>query len=618
MSPMDLTTRSWCRIGIVALLASGIWSCGGGGDSPPAAAPPLPPPPPPSALTPSEQLNLDLAGLDLADFYRTSFAALLRRTPQTVLAQGLDGPYALIDVELDNPTREYAEETAAMVQVVADRLADFDRSTLDAAGRRDYDVYTFYLEDRLSSAQFLDYPFVATYLNIGIANQTERFFTDLHPLRNETDAQNYVARLVLVERQFTQLSERLLNQRDAGIVEPSLSLGAAINRIRSLSFGPADSHAYFRSARDRLRAVPGLDAARLTELTNAARNAVESSVIPAYAQLVATLTSLQAAAPQSIGVGQYPDGAQYYEQRLRHHTTTALDAPAIHALGLAELTRIQARMRVLFDQLGYPQNQTLEQLYARVAVEGGSVAATSVLPTYQAIVLDARNRLSAAFDIFPAAPVEVLADPFGGFYIGPSFDGTRPGAFYAGTSNAEPRYLMKSLAYHEAVPGHHTQIALSMEASVPDFRKLARYTGFVEGWALYAERLAVELGWYDGDIFGELGQLQYEALRASRLVMDTGIHYYGWSFAEASQFNRDNTGFSQSASDGAAARYSVWPGQATGYMVGMLEILRLRQKARDALGVNFDLVAFHRLLLGNGAVPLTLLEGIVDDWIAAQ
>lgn len=175
---------------------------------------------------------------------------------------------------------------------------------------------------------------------------------------------------------------------------------------------------------------------------------------------------------------------------------------------------------------------------------------------------------------------------------------------------------MRSLAYHEAIPGHHTQIAIALDQDQPVYRAVQRSTGFIEGWALYAERLAWELGWHDNDPYSNLGRLQYEALRASRLVMDTGIHSMGWTFDQAVQFNIDNIGATLGSSQGAAARYSVWPGQATAYMVGMLQILDERQRAMDALGPQFDLKAFHRALLTNGSVPLAFLDDIVDRYIA--
>ena len=287
-------------------------------------------------------------------------------------------------------------------------------------------------------------------------------------------------------------------------------------------------------------------------------------------------------------------------------------------MGLDELARIHGEMRTIFDDLGYPQGETLAELYARVAIDGGTIPAANVKSTYEDIIAAAELELDQAFDIFPSANVVVADDPFGGFYIGPSFDGTRPGAFYAGTENDEAWYRMPSLTYHEAIPGHHTQIAISMEQGGPGLRRAIRYTAFVEGWALYAERLAFEMGWYDADPYGNLGRLQYEALRAARLVMDTGIHSMGWTFDEAVQFNMENLGASEGSSQGAAGRYSVVPAQATAYMIGMLNILRLRQKAMDDLGTDFELKEFHRVVLTSGGIPMALLDGVVERYISEK
>ena len=275
-------------------------------------------------------------------------------------------------------------------------------------------------------------------------------------------------------------------------------------------------------------------------------------------------------------------------------------------------------MRVIFVQLGYPQNETLQQLYSRVATDGGIIPAADVKSVYESIIQAAELELDQAFDIFPSANVVVAEDDFGGYYIGPSFDGTRPGAFYAGTTSNQPWFQMPSLTYHESIPGHHTQIAIAMDQDTLEFRKTVRFSAFVEGWGLYAERLAHELGWYDNDVYGDLGRLQYEALRAARLVMDTGIHSMGWSFEQAVQFNQDNVGASRGASESAAGRYSVVPGQATAYMVGMLHILAARQRAIDELGTLFDLKDFHRAVLTSGGVPLELLDGVVDRYIAEK
>jgi len=593
---------------LLVLLAA----CGGGGgnnaspnNNPPAGGP-----------TPAEQLAADLQGLPLETFYENSFAALLSRSPETILWQSLESVYPLASVNLDDLSDGYRRDSFAMYQVVLDVLRGYDRSALDASGQLNFDIYEWYLQDVVDQLEFLYYDFAATYGVFGVQRDTQQLFTEVHPLATLQDAENYITRLNLVDEKFDQLTDHLELQRQNGIVEPVLTMQVALNQVAGIAEGGTASNPYYTNFVAKIADIPGITNAQLTDLANRASAAVDDSVRRAYQELRSTLQILLNNAPPSIGVGQYARGSAYYTHKLRHHTTTDLTAAEIHQLGLTELTRIQAEMRLIFDQLGYPQNETLEQLFARVAADGGIISAANVLSTYEAIIDLARQRLDTAFDIFPSADVIVVPGDFGGFYIGPSFDGTRPGAFYAGTTTDQPWFQMRSLAYHEALPGHHTQIAIAMEQDVPSFRKGARFTAFVEGWALYAERLAWELGWHENDPYSDLGRLQYEALRAARLVMDTGIHNLGWSFDQAVEFNREAIGWTLGQSQGAAGRYSVWPGQATAYMVGMLQILEARQRAMDELGDQFDLIAFHRAVLSNGAVPLALLDTVVDRYIA--
>jgi uncharacterized protein (DUF885 family) len=592
-----------------------IVSCGGDGGSDTLT----PPPPPPASTGPgaSEQLAEDLQGLTLGEFYFESFGALIKRSPETVTWEALESVFPLDAVELDDLSDEFQRETSSMYGVVLDMLRDYDRSALSADQQLDYDTYDYFLQDAVDRLPFIYHDFRATYMGFSVQRRTQRFFTDIHPLETRQDAEDYITRLNAVDEKFGQLVSHLNRQRDAGIVEPALTINVALNQAAAIAASSTDNNPYFSSFSEKLQQIPDLDEPDRNDLLERARAATANSVAPAYRRLQDQLQNLLNNAPPIIGVGQYPRGSEWYAYALRHHSTTDLTPAQVHQLGLDELARIHAEMRLVFDELGYPQNETLEQLYSRVAQDGGIIPAADVKPAYEAIIADAETRLADAFDIFPAADVIVLPDPSGGFYIGPSFDGTRPGAFYAGTDNDQAYFSMRSLTYHESIPGHHTQIAIAMEQDVPAFRKIVGFTGFVEGWALYAERLAHELGWYDGDPYGELGRLQFEALRAARLVMDTGIHSLGWSFDEAAQFNRENVGASLGSSQGAAGRYSVWPGQATAYLIGMLEILEQRQRAMDALGPQFDLRAFHRAVLSNGAVPLALLDDVVDRYIEA-
>jgi uncharacterized protein (DUF885 family) len=598
----------WIAVVAVLLLAS----CSGGGNSGP---PPPPLPPPPQPPTASEQLRIDLQGLPLDEFYFESYDALLQRTPELIVWRGLTGVFPPDSIGLNNLSDAYQRETFAMHQVVLEMLQTYDRSALTTDEQLTYDIYEWQQQDEIDRLEFIYYDFVATYNFYGIHRDTLNFFTAAHPLETRQDAENYVTRLNAVDEKFGQVGAHLNLQNGAGVIEPALTLDAAIFYLGEIADVAANTTPYYTVFVDKVNNIAGLSAADRQALVDSALSAVTDSVIPAYRQLRQTMQSLLANAPSSIGVGQYPLGAEYYSNSLKHHTTTDLTAAEVHQLGLDELLRIQAEMRVIFDQLGYPQNETMQELFARVEADGGIIPAVDVKPTYESMVAFAEQNLAAAFDIFPSAPVVVAEDDFGGYYISPSYDGTRPGAFYAGTLNDEAYFRMPSLTFHESVPGHHTQIAIQMDQDTPVFRKMSRVTAFVEGWALYAERLAYELNWYNNDPYGDLGRLQYEALRATRLVVDTGIHSMGWSFDQSVQYLEDNLGVSNGSAQGAAGRYSVVPAQATAYMVGMLQILAARQRAIDALGAQFDLIEFHRLLLGNGAVPMDIMNREVDRWI---
>jgi uncharacterized protein (DUF885 family) len=563
----------------------------------------------------SEQLRIDLQGLSLDDFYFESYGALLQRTPELIVWRGLTGVFPPDSIGLNNVSDAYQRETFAMHQVVLEMLRAYDRSVLTADEQLSYDIYEWQRQDEIDRLEFIYYEFVATYNFFGIHRDMLDFFTAVHPLETQQDAENYVTRLNAVDEKFGQVGAHLNMQSGAGVIEPALTLDAAIFYLGEIADVAANTTPYYTVFVDKVNNIAGLSAADRQALVDSALSAVTNTVIPAYRQLRQTMQGLLSNAPPSIGVGQYPLGTEYYNYTLKHHTTTDLTAAEVHQLGLDELLRIQAEMRVTFDQLGYPQNETMRELFARVEADGGIIPAIDVKPTYENMVAFAEQNLAAAFDIFPSAPVVVADDDFGGYYISPSFDGTRPGAFYAGTVNDEAYFRMPSLTFHESVPGHHTQIAIQMDQNTPVFRKVSRVTAFVEGWALYAERLAYELNWYNNDPYGDLGRLQYEALRATRLVVDTGIHSMGWSFDQSVQYLEDNLGVSNGSAQGATGRYSVVPAQATAYMVGMLQILEARQRAIDALGAQFDLIEFHRLLLSNGAVPMDIMNREVDRWV---
>ena len=222
------------------------------------------------------------------------------------------------------------------------------------------------------------------------------------------------------------------------------------------------------------------------------------------------------------------------------------------------------------------------------------------------------------FEQRPPGKLEVVGGNVGGYYSPGSLDGSRPGRFYARINQPEPVYQMRSLAYHEGIPGHHYQITLAAMADLPFFRNLVGFTGYIEGWALYAEYLAYDLGWYADDPYGDLGRLQYEALRASRMVVDTGIHAMGWSFEEAENYMVGNTGMDRGFMQYEIMRYISYPAQATAYLVGKNELLRMRSESEEILGDDFVLAEFHSVILENGSMPLEVLESILQKWVAEK
>jgi uncharacterized protein (DUF885 family) len=403
-------------------------------------------------------------------------------------------------------------------------------------------------------------------------------------------------------------------------VPPRPVIEKALEAMRGLSTADP-GHPYYRDFESRLERIGGIGAIERWFLLRSARSALVAVVAPAYQELEDYLRHQLTVAPEGIGVGQFPRGDEYYAYLLRHYTTADVTADEVHELGFAELERIHAEIRRICDSLGYPAGETLTQLFDRVAQDGGLVPADQVYATYEALIAKAQANMGSVFARMPRTRVVVSWSPVPGSYLSPAVDGSRPGIFYAGPAEApEQLFAMPTLAYHEAVPGHHLQIALAQELRLPTFRCFESHLGFVEGWALYAERLAWELGWYDDDPHGNLGRLQAEAYRAARLVVDTGIHTRGWTSDQAVRFLEENTGFGPGDATDAAyqiARYAAWPGQATAYATGMLRLLEMRQRAKDELGDQFDLKQFHSMLLDNGSLPLELLERLVDDYIAA-
>ncbi|OQA16829.1 MAG: hypothetical protein BWY63_02611 [Chloroflexi bacterium ADurb.Bin360] len=577
----------------------------------------------PTSTTTSAPLELPavaegLEGLDIDAFFEASYLRIGKRCPECLTTLGLSAAFGMRDDHLNDMSDAFIRETQALEHAILQLLETYNRDALTPEQRTSYDVYAWYLQDQIRGHEFIYYDYIIRPGVIGYQDNLVQLFTDLHPVSNKQNAEDYVARLWQVETQMQQVVDGLRRRDEIGVRLPRGVLQWVGQNLRRMADSTARTTPFYSAFEGKLQALNNVSAADKEALLQAALEAVEGSVLPGFDALADFVEQQQQRATDDLGVARFPDGEAYYAYLLHHYTTTTLTAGEIHDLGQQELVRIQAEMRTVFEELGYPSSGSLPDLYRRVANDSGFLEGDAILREYEALIAAAAKDIAPAFDLQPQAAVVVIGVPSGGYYIAPAVDGSRPGAFYASNTGSEPVFAMATLAYHEAIPGHHQQIAIAQELPLPFFRKDMSFLGYTEGWALYAERLAWELGFYEDDPYGNLGRLQAEAFRAVRLVVDTGIHVKGWTYTEAVDYMLQNTGMSRGAVESQVWRYITWPGQATAYKTGMLEILNQRQRAMDALGDDFDLRAFHNTILRNGSVPLEILDQIVQEALSAE
>lgn len=575
-------------------------------ESPPAATP-LPPP-----------TELPTPGPDLATFFEDSFKQLLLRDPEGVIELGLAETLRLQGAHLTDISAAYVQETQALEKTTLDQLRAYDWTALPPEEQISAEVYAWYLDDAVRGQPFteLDYP-VNQFIN-SIPTQLERFFSDLHAVRNRQEAQDYLTRLGEVDTKFEQLLAGLQRREAAGVILPRFLITWTLSDLRATVTQAPRQTIYYTAFRDKVNALADLSAEEQQALLAQAEQEIQTSVLPAYQQLVQYLAHLETVATNAAGIWKLPHGDAYYAYLLRHYTTTDLTADQIHTLGLQEVARLQAELRTRFTQLGYPADEALTTSLARAAEEGGYVQGPEILQAYEQALQEAQTASAPAFDHQPAASVIIKADPVGGYYIPPALDGSRPGAFYANVEGIQARLGIATLVHHETVPGHHLQLAWAQELDLPRFRTLVTFDGYVEGWALYAQDLMAELGYFDGDPYGDIGRLRSDLYRAARLVVDTGLHAQKWTYQQAVDYLVESGALGRGGAEYEVARYLVMPGQATSYYIGRMKLLELRAQAQAALGDRFDLRAFHTVVLGNGSVPLELLERLVDEYIATE
>ncbi|MBI2840081.1 MAG: DUF885 domain-containing protein [Acidobacteria bacterium] len=528
----------------------------------------------------------------------------------------------LDDVSVDFALRE-TKWAARQLRI----LHSYDRAAMTPEEKLSYDVLDWYMTDSEQQSRFLfhNYPVNQLY---GLQTTLPDFMITTHQINEADDAEDYLERLSRFGTYFDQTIEGLRHRERNGIVPPKFVLEKSIAQMKSFSAQPPEKNPLYTHLEEKLTT---LDAAERSALLAQARGEIERTVYPAYQRLVTESTRLAAVATTDDGFWKLPDGDAAYQMLLRHHTTTEMTAAEIHELGLTEVAQIQAEMRSILEREGLEAGEVGAAMArlgedARFLYPDTDEGRQSLLSEYQAYIDDIDSHLASLFDLRPKSGVAVKrmpqfreADSPAAYYDSPPFDSSKPGVFFVNLRNVKehPKFGMRTLAYHEAIPGHHFQIAIAQEQTgVPFFRKIIPFTAFQEGWALYAERLAAENG-FEEDPFDRLGYLTGQLFRAVRLVVDTGIHSKRWTRERAIEYMRSNTGMAETDVIAEIERYIVDPGQACAYKVGQLKILQLRQKAMDRLGSRFDPRPFHRVVIGSGALPLTVLERLADEWIAS-
>jgi len=459
------------------------------------------------------------------------------------------------------------------------------------------------------------------------------FMTDTHPIRNVREAEDYIERVKLFDESLSANLIWLEEQKKLGIFAPKFVFDHVIRQLYELINYKDDENPLMQIFVKKISSL-GINVDQVNNLVSELSAVIKSDVKPGFKLILDYMEENYASSNVNHGVWSLPNGNEFYALRLRSYTTTNYTAEEIHQIGFNEVARIGNRMKEIFLELGYEVNKPIGKMMNELnenpefLYEDTPDRKEIVIKDYNKMVKEAEEDVRPYFDKFPKSPVEVRAVPeysektaAGGYYQAPSLDGSRPGVFYANLYDIKqtPKFGMRTLTFHEAVPGHHFQIALNQEnEDLTLYRKLGyRTSAYTEGWALYSEQLAVEVG-MTKDLYDELGVLQSEMFRANRLVVDTGIHYKKWTREKAMEYMKETTGMSDTEVRVEIERYIVWPAQATSYKMGMLQILELRDRAKNEMGDKFDLKQFHSIVLDQGIVPLFILEDLIDEWIKSK
>jgi prolyl oligopeptidase len=502
------------------------------------------------------------------------------------------------------------------------RLQAIDSSQLSADDQLNYDLFRRRLQNSIDSRQFRNYLMPMSQRG-GV--QSLEFTAETIRLASVEDYEDWLARMAGVETVIEQTMDLQEEGRKTGYMPPKILMERIPDQISSQLVEDPEQSPFFIAFADMPDAVDEADQERLRQ---SAKEIIDESIVPAYRRFSRYFNDTYLPASRdSIGASALPNGEAFYEYRTRLYTTTQMTPDEIHRVGLNEVKRIKGEMQLIIDELEFDGDFADFLHFLRTDPQFYYDTPEELFDAYLAVSKRLDPELVKLFGKLPRMPYglrpipdNIAPDTTTAYYNSPAADGSRPGYYYVNLYRPEvrPKYEMEVLSVHEAVPGHHLQIALQMELEeMPDFRKYGGFTAFTEGWGLYSESLGYEMGLYK-DPYSRFGALTYDMWRAVRLVVDTGMHYKGWTRQQAIEFFMDNAAKTEQDIVNEIDRYISWPGQALAYKIGQLKMLELRRKAESALGDDFDIRAFHDEMLGGGALPLEVLETRMNRWLAEQ
>ena len=535
--------------------------------------------------------------------------------------------------KLDDQTKEAEKRSLEKLKKARAGLDRYGPDGLSGQELLTWKITAWFFDDLIRQAEF-EYSGYRINQISGVTVNTPQFLTDVHVIKNEQSVERYLSRLREFGRVLREARERVEDDRANGVIPPDFVIDQSLLGMRRFIEDAPSNNPLVTTLEPKLGSIENLSDEQRSNYLQRAEELVRTEVVPGYEAMIALFKTMREEATHDAGIWRLPQGEAIYTAALRSNTTTDMSAEEIHTLGLVEVTRLEQQMLSILDAQGFTRG-TLAERIAALNADPAQIFENTDDGRRQMIdflkEIDSRIMAKAPdyFATIPPQPLEIVrVPPFsqdsapGGYYNPPALDGSRPGRFYINQKNTadNPRWTLATLMVHEGSPGHHFQLsAAQLIEGVPLLRKILPFNAYAEGWALYAERVAkIDIGIYDEDPLSDLGRLQAEMFRAVRLVVDTGMHDKRWSREEAITYMIEKTGMTEAEVTREIERYVVWPGQATGYKVGQLAMLKMRERAEQALGDQFDIKGFHEVLLMNGAMPLETLDSLVTEWIERQ